>query len=58
MIAEVNGYTFQSEKGNLSAFFLGGKIPVALRDAIRSYDNGYQKGLCERIKKEREERDH
>lgn len=48
MITEVAGYAFESGNGNLTAFFVGGSIPCATRDAIRMYDQGYQKGLRER----------
>lgn len=51
-VIEVAGYSFDSSNGNLGSYFIGGNIPCALRNAIRSFDNGYQKGLTERSKRE------
>jgi len=47
-VIEVAGYAFDSGNGNLTAYFSGGNIPVALRSLIRSFDNGYQRGLIKR----------
>jgi len=51
-VIEAAGYAYDSDKGNLPAYFSGGNIPVGLRTAMRSYDNGYQRGLIERHKEE------
>lgn len=47
-IVEAAGYSFDSANGNLPAYFSGGNIPVLLRTAMRSFDNGYQRGLAKR----------
>jgi hypothetical protein len=52
-VREVAGYAFESGNGNLSAFFSGGNIPIILRDSIRMYDAGYQRGIKERLERER-----
>jgi hypothetical protein len=54
LVNEVAGYAFESGNGNLPAYFIGGNIPVGLRNAIRMYDGGYQKGLKKRMDDERE----
>jgi len=52
-IREIAGYAFESGNGNLTAFYVGGSIPCAVRDAIRMFDNGYQKGIKERYKRDK-----
>ena len=55
-IQEAGEYASWAEQGNLPAFFEPGMIPVGLKNAIRSFNAGYNTGMEERVENDRKNR--